>query len=193
LRTLYFAALLGLAITVNGCKSAVKGTPETRAALSAAPDWYLKPPAAETHFYGVGTSESRDMQLSVDKATATGRAQIAQQLETKFGGMAKRFQDEVGSGGQTELLDQFTQTYKLVTSQTLIGTRTKEQKIVPGDGTYRAFVMIEVPVGEANKALVAKLSAQNALYTRFRASQAFKELNEELEKYEAANKPPRDN
>jgi hypothetical protein len=37
---------------------------------------------------------------------------------------------------------------------------------------------------------MAKLSAQQALYTRFRATQGFKELNEELDKYEASNKPP---
>ena len=132
------------------------------------------------------------MQLAVDKATAASRAQIAQQIDTKFGGMAKRFQEEVGLGTQAELLDQFTQSYKFVTSQSMNGSKMKEQKVIPGEGTYRAYVLTELPIGEANKALMAKLAAQNALYTRFRASQAFKELDDELKKYEAANKPPKE-
>ncbi|MEN9509593.1 MAG: hypothetical protein RLZZ621_2156 [Gemmatimonadota bacterium] len=189
-QTVLRAAVLGVAMfTAAACKSAPKSTPETRAVVSTIPDWFAKPPVADDRFFGVATSESRDMQLAVDKATAASRAQIAQQLEVKFGGVSKRFQEETGAGN-SELLDQFTQTYKLVSSQTLNGARAKEQKVIPGEGTYRAYVLMEMPVGEANKALMAKLAAQQALYTRFRATQAFKDLNEELEKYEAANKPP---
>lgn len=187
--TFRVALLVTAATLATACKSAPKSTPETRAVVSTIPDWFSKPPLADDKFFGVATSESRDMQLAVDKAVAASRAQIAQQLEVKFGGVAKRFQEETGAGN-SELLDQFTQTYKLVSSQTLNGARAKEQKVIPGEGTYRAYVLLEMPIGEANKALMAKLSSQQALYTRFRATQAFKEMNEELEKYEAANKPP---
>jgi hypothetical protein len=181
--------LAGPLLLFTGCKSGMKVTPETRSAVSTIPDWFSKPPVADDRFYGVATSESRDMQLAVDKATAASRAQIAQQLETKYGGIVKRFQEETGTGN-SELVDQFTQVYKLVSSQTLNGARAKEQKVLPGEGVYRAYVLMEMPVGEASKALMAKLSAQQALYTRFRATQGFKELNEELDKYEASNKPP---
>jgi hypothetical protein len=183
------SVVLAAAFTVIGCKTAPRSTPETRGVVSTIPDWFSKPPLADDKFFGVATSESRDMQLAVDKAVAGSRAQIAQQLEVKFGGIVKRFQEETGAGN-SELLDQFTQSYKLVSSQTLNGVRAKEQKVIPGEGTYRAYVLMEMPIGEANKALMAKLSSQQALYTRFQATQAFKELNQELEKYEAANKPP---
>jgi hypothetical protein len=183
------AAVLGMAIAASACKSTPKSTPETRAAVSTVPDWFSKPPASEDRFYGVATSESRDMQLAIDKAAAASRGQIAQQMEVKYGGIAKRFQEEVGATN-SELVDQFTTAYKLVSTQTLNGTRAKEQKVVPGEGSYRAYILMEMPVGEANRALMAKLSAQQAVYTRFRSTEAFKELNAELEKYEAANKPP---
>ena len=183
------AAVLGMALAIAACKSAPKSTPETRATVSTVPDWFTKPPAADDRFYAVATAESRDMQLAIEKAAAASRGQLAQQMEVKYGGVAKRFQEEVGATN-SELLDQFTTAYKLVSSQSLTGSRAKEQKVVPGDGTYRAYVLMEMPVGEANKALMAKLASQQALYTRFRSTQAFKELNEELEKYEAANKPP---
>jgi hypothetical protein len=53
---------------------------------------------------------------------------------------------------------------------------------------YRVYVLIEMPIGEANTALMAKIKANNNVYTRFRASEAFKELEEEVEKYERLKK-----
>lgn len=172
-----------------GCKSTIKSTPETRAVVATAPNWYTTPPTSDKYFYGAVTTESQDMQLAIDKAHAAGRAQIAQQIEVKFSGLSKRFQEETGLGNTSELLDQFAQTYKLVISQEMNGTRAKEQKVIPGEGMYRAYVLMEMPIGEANKALLAKLSAQQALYTRFRATQAYKEMNDEVEKYEQSKKP----
>ena len=52
------------------------------------------------------------------------------------------------------------------------------------DGLYRAYVLMEVPIGEANKVLAAQIKANEHLYTRFRAAQGFKELAEEVERYE---------
>lgn len=183
-----FAAVLSAVISAAGCKAPLKSTPETRAVVSSAPSWYTSPPTSNDYLYGAVTTESRDMQLAVDKAQAAGRAQIAQQLEIKFGGLTKRFQEETGLGAQSELLDQFSQTYKLVVSQELIGIRAKEQKVIPGDGVFRAYMLMQLPLGEANKALMTKLAAQQALYTRFRATQAFKDMNEEIEKYERSKK-----
>ena len=188
-RVWWVAGALGIAVAAGGCRANLKSTPETRALVATTPDWYTNPPKSDTYMYEAQTAESKDMQLAVDKARAAGRAQIAQQLEVKFGGIAKRFQEETGLGNHAELLDQFNQTYKLVASQEMNGTRAKEQKVIPGDGVYRVYVLMEMPIGEANKALMAKLAAQQALYTRFRATQAFKDLNDELDKYEKSKKP----
>lgn len=180
---------LGLAVVSVGCKSAPKSTIETRTTVASAPDWYSKPPQSSDRFYGTATAESRDMQLAVNKATAEGRARIAEQLGVKFGGLQKRFAEETGLGQDSELLNQFTQAYKLVSSEELVGSRTKEQKILPGEGVYRAYVLMELDVGEASKALMQRLNAQQQLMTRFRATQAYKDLNAEVEKLEQSRKP----
>jgi hypothetical protein len=183
-------AVVLTAITIAaGCRPTIKSTPETRALVSSAPSWYNSPPKSSEYLYSAVTAESQDMQLAVDKAKAAGRAELAQQLSVKFDGIAKRFQEESGLGKQAELVDQFNQTYKLVVSQEMSGSRMKDQKVLPGEGVYRAYVLMEIPAGDANKALMAKLSAQEALYTRFRATQAFKELNDEIERASKAGKP----
>ena len=41
-----------------------------------------------------------------------------------------------------------------------------------------------MPIGEANEQLMNKIKANQNLYTRFRATQAYKELDDEIEKFE---------
>jgi hypothetical protein len=44
--------------------------------------------------------------------------------------------------------------------------------------------MMEMPIGEANARFVDKIKSQQRLYTRFRASEAFEELDAMVEEYE---------
>jgi len=48
----------------------------------------------------------------------------------------------------------------------LLGSRPREQKFNIEDGVYRAWVLMELPVGEASKALLERLKAQEAIVTR---------------------------
>ncbi len=41
---------------------------------------------------------------------------------------------------------------------------------------------MSLPIGEANKALMEQIRANRRLYTEFKASKAFQELDAELEK-----------
>jgi len=152
------------------------------------PRWYSNPPEDRDYLLGPATATSRDMQVAVNKAQTEGRNQIAQQLDVRFSGLAARFQEEVGIGDDSELLDQFTQVYKAVTSEVVTGTRAREQEIIPEGGIYRVYVLMEMPIGAANAALVSRIRASEHLYTRLRASEAFRELEAEIAKYEQLKK-----
>jgi len=53
------------------------------------------------------------------------------------------------------------------------------------DGTlWRAYVLVEYPIGAANQAFMEQVKKNDQMYTRFRASQTFKELDDEVKKYE---------
>ena len=47
---------------------------------------------------------------------------------------------------------------------------------------------MELPIGAANAEMLAKIKENERMYTRYRASEAFKELEEEVEKYEKIKK-----
>jgi len=145
------------------------------------PDWFLSTPTDANYLFAAATMTSRDMQMAIQKAETQARTNLAQQMETKISNLTKQFQEEVGFDEDSELLQQFTSATKVVTQQTLNGVRSDEKEIVKEKGIYRAYVLMSLPIGQANQLLMEKIRANQNLYTRFRATQAFEDLNKELE------------
>lgn len=182
-------ALFALTFAVAACGGgAPAAQPTPQQTVSKLPSWYTTPPNDANTLFAASTAESRDLQLAVNKATADGRNNIAQQMEVKFQGLSKRFQEETGTGADAQLLDQFTQAYKGVVSQTINGSRISKQEVQPDGQIYRAYVLVEMPIGPANQALMQKMKANEQMYTRYRSTEAFKELENEVAKYEAFKK-----
>ncbi len=182
-------AFVSIVALLSACHHAPRSTeltpPPSREVLRNLPGWYTKPPTDNNYLFGPATAVSRDLQISINKAQAEGRNLLAQQLEVKYGALNKRFTEEVGRAGDAQLLDQYTQVYKAVVSQVLYGSRPRQQVLRTEADVYRAFVLMELPLGEMAKKLMDQIKAQEQLYTRFRASEAFKELDDEVQRYEA--------
>ncbi len=148
------------------------------------PDWYVNVPQDPNYLFAANTQTSQDMQLAIDKATEAGRADIGRQMQVKIEGLQKRFSEETGTGNDAQLLQMFTQAEKTVVSTSLEGSRVKQQKIVKDGALWRAYVLVEYPIGAANEALMQQIKNNNQMYTRYRASQTFKELQDEVDKYD---------
>jgi len=178
------ALLLLAAACARAPRSTDLSPPASRETIRNLPGWYLKPPTDQNYLFGAATAVSRDVQIAIDKAQADGRNALAQQLEVKYAALNKRFTEEVGREG-SQLLDQYTQAYKAVVSQVLYGSRSRQQTLRTEGDVYRAVVLMELPVGEMSKRLLDQLRTQEQLYTRFRASEVFKELDAEVQRYES--------
>jgi hypothetical protein len=179
------ALLVLSALVVTACHHSVpvEGG-ASKATLKAMPKWFAKPPKDDKFLYAPATATSKDLQIARNKAEAEGRLQLGQQLEVKYSALTRRFAEETGEGAGAQLLQEYEQTYKAVVSQVLVGTKPKSSEFQVEDGVYRAWVLMELPVGAASERLLKQIQAQEQMYARFRASQAFKELNAEVEKYE---------
>ena len=149
-----------------------------------APGWYTDPARDNDRLIGVATATSRDLQTAVDKAKQDGRVDIARQLDVRVAGLSKRFIEDTGLDQDAELLGMFTQVSKTVVSDSLSGTRLTKQKLNRESGTYRAYVEMEMPIGEANARFMEKIRSHERLHTRVRASDAFQELDREVQAYE---------
>ena len=172
--------LLSLFVLVN-CSSN-KDLSQTEA--GDIPEWFFTLPEDANYVFAAKTATSQDMQLAIDKATTDARAEIGRTIELKLEGLQKSFDEEVGVRENATLLSQYTQATKTVVSTSLSGSKVKDKEFFKDGEIWRSYVLVEYPIGEANDAFVKQIKKQEELYTRFRSSETFKELEDEVKKYE---------
>jgi hypothetical protein len=175
-------AVMLAAFLIVGCG----GGPQTMQSTSTGdvPEWYTAVPVDPNFLFAANTAVSQDMQISVDKAVQAARVEIGRQVETKVNGLQKRFEEETGVGQDAQLLQQYSAASKTIVSSSLTGSRVRTQKQVKDGNMWRSYVLVEYPIGDANKALLEAIKKNNEMYTRFRAAEAFKELDTDVQKYE---------
>lgn len=176
-------------LLVMGCASHKKNVNLSPGAtdkiIDNLPKWYKNPPDNTDEFiYGRGMNVSRDLQIAVDGAAEAGRLEIARTVEVRFQGVTKRFSEETGLAEDSELLKEFSQTTKSVVSQVMVGSTTDKNEILNDHGLYRIYALMKLPLGEANTALMNQIKANQNMYTRFRATEAFEDLQKDCDSYE---------
>jgi hypothetical protein len=187
MRTAMMAVLFVMvAAVLVGCG----GGPKTLQSASTddMPIWYPNPPQDPLYLRSANSQVSQDMQVAIDKASTGARTELARMVETKVNALQKKFEEETGVGQDAQLLQQFTQASKLVVSTTINGSKMKDHKTIKDGSMYRAYVMMELPIGVANETLMQEIKKNKELYTRFRATEAYKELDTEVQKYEESKK-----
>ena len=167
--------LAAVLLAVSGCAST--------------PGWYRNPPKRKDIYYGVASASSTDEQMAVTKAQADACGDLAQQMSTYYGGLIRRFREEMGLELSGEMLDGLTQTSKQVTSTTIIGSRASKREVVRDKDRYTAYVMVELPTGDANTAFVYEMKKSAVLYARLQKAKAMQELHQELPIFNKSRTP----
>ena len=156
------------------------------------PVWYHPDSCQTTEEYLCqrATMESKDQQFSKTKAAQEARAGLQLQLETKLELLSKGFAEEVGLAENADFRAMYVQTTKQVASGVLQlsvpyreGTRKDRSNSV-----YRSWVIYKLLLNDAFLAHLKALKSNENLYTQFRQSEAFKEHEKEIEKFEQFKK-----
>lgn len=182
--------LLGSVALCVGCgKKKVTPVVVVEPVNPLAPDWYLNLPTDPNNFYSVAEAVSNSMQFAADRAKNLARVELANQFQVKISALFKQFREEIGAPEDAELLQLAMAVSKSVVSEAINGSKLVKQEMresAKDDGgkLYQAFVLLEMGIGEANSTLMAKVKANKRLYTQFRASKGFQELEKEVEEYE---------
>jgi len=128
---------------------------------------------------GRGRSSRRD--IANTKAMDNGRLNLAKAFETKIQNLQKTFIEEVGSIGEEEINELFSSTTKSVTDRVLKGTSTEKteyvRETVNGKIVFTCYVVMVMDASSAYGSFNDELKNKDTkTYERFRASQAFEEL-----------------
>ncbi|HEY9054277.1 MAG TPA: hypothetical protein VIO60_05605 [Rectinemataceae bacterium] len=135
---------------------------------------------------GMGVDETGREDLALKKATLDGRAQLAQMFETNMQILEKKFIEQIGSTAKAEVNEMFSSAVKAVSKTTLNGSRNLSTPVTWIEGKkITVKVVVGIDPKTLNSSVMAELKAAGPnLYERFRASQAFNELQKEMENYE---------
>ena len=108
---------------------------------------------AENFIYGVGSGESPDLQMAIDKAVLIAKASLADQLEGELNKRANYFITEDGKEGNKKVASKIDQTIVNIIKNTKVQGYEEWHKAVfeTPNGTYRVYIGLKYGIGEANR------------------------------------------
>lgn len=129
---------------------------------------------------GVGIGQSADQQMALEMAELNARSDLGRSIETKAASVQKSFREQTGS----DLVAHGEAINQSIASNLLRGTILSDVEVETVSGSYQVYgLMVQDPALFA-KAMEAELGAQKADLARFRASQAYADMQKEVERYE---------
>jgi len=161
-------------------KAAVKTVEQT---VSKAPAWYTQPPVDTNSVYQSASESSPDMQRAMDKAVMTAKSQLASKLGDRVSQKIKEFASESGTINDEQVVRTIeTARISVTTDQNVAGYVLEKSEVVPEGNRYRAYVLLRYPVGENNKVISAQVKKNAILDGKVKASKAWEDLENEIEK-----------
>ncbi|OAN48827.1 hypothetical protein A6A04_19705 [Paramagnetospirillum marisnigri] len=150
--------------------------------VSDAPSWFTAPPKDEFSLYAPGTATSSDMQMAVDKATLNGKRIVADRLKSLLSAKMKDFASESGMAEDARVMSEVERvTTNVVTEANMAGYQAVKSEIKPQGTQYRAYVLVQYPLGEANRIMVDQTRKSDLLDGKLRASKAFLDLEKDIQ------------
>lgn len=134
----------------------------------------------------VGQSQSQRQDLAKKKAVTDAQGQLAEIFNTQVERMKKMFQEEIGSEEDSEINEAFTTVTKVLTRTMLQGAITKQTKYMrdPQTKQFTAASVVAIEPDKVNLSILDEVKkSKPKLYERFRASQAYEELDKAMDKY----------
>jgi hypothetical protein len=168
------------------------GSSEPQSTSNQMPDWYLAPPPdTEEFFYASAEAQSSRQGTALRSAEGNARQAMATKLEVKVSALQKSFEEEVQSGANSNYASTFSNASEQLVNSTLNGVsrdRAECEQLDPemtgGNVNSRCYVLVRMAVGQARSVLENALSKDEELYTKFKASKAFDELQNKLHELE---------
>ena len=153
-------------------------------AVSQIPKWYLEIPKDKENVYSTGTATAPDLQLAVDIATMNAKTTLADRINGRLDAMIKTFIAKVGQDDlDSEVITEVEKVSKnLLAEVDVAGYVPTTVKVYPSGTQFRAFVLLTYSEKEARKVIVNRMRKNRLAYSKLKATDAWKELEDEVEK-----------
>ena len=176
------------------CSSAPKDPYERRAyedeqrrekaveqAIDKAPKWMTELPTSKSAVYQNGTAVSSDYSMAVSKAKTIAYGKICMSAGGRVNQQSKIYRTDSESTS-TEFSELAIKSFCPNVDISGVEVAKEGIKIVPENGRFRAYVLVALPVGEANGIQRANEARAQRKLAEIRSREAFKEMDKAAEK-----------
>jgi hypothetical protein len=146
--------------------------------LDKAPKWMYDVPISNSAVYASGTNTSSSWEMAVHKAKADAFGKICMTAGGSASQNTKLYRADKGQAS-TELSEMVIKTSCNRVDLTGVEVAKDGLKVVSEGTTYRAYVLVVLPTGDANILRKAKEQAKLNEIAAQRAPEAFKELDKQ--------------
>jgi hypothetical protein len=180
----------GLATALVACGSTEKPQHEFNKNM---PDWVLNPSFEGGLASATCVIASGNLNLDKNQATALGRVDLAQQINTRVKALDKTYTERIDVDNQAQVGNTFSSVSKQLTDQAIQGSRTKESSYAEFDQKKQLCVLTVLDPSATQSLFNNLVSAsgrkldpkdERVLYQEFKAHKAQKELEAEMYKEE---------
>ena len=154
--------------------------PQPARAVVSAPSWFVKMPEDTADMmFSVGTATSTDEQMAYDKARMAAERKLVETLYSRIQTQTKSYRADRGEAS----IENFEQVTRKNARGELTGARRVDSQATFDGRVYKVYVLLRLPVGEANTLQrqrdQARLSREAEI--RARAAQSDMDANEQRE------------
>ena len=174
------ATAIATAVLLSSCGGGAKSTTSPYNELSKIANQMRKDGAITA----VGQGQSKREDIAREKSHTDARGKMSQSIESKVSTLNKKFQEEIGSNEDTEINEAFTSVQKVVSQSVLNGAFPEQERMVEKDGIITIYTLMVIDPATFNQSFLDEMESKPKLYERFRASQAYDELKQEMENYD---------
>jgi hypothetical protein len=192
-----WVGMLGTTL-LAACSSPKPGTPEfvqkqedekqtgavknVEKSISKAPAWILNPPQDANVIYTTGEGVSPRMQMAIDIAEGVARRDLAVRLGGVVSSKITQFAEQTGTASDLDVQDAISSATKTVAvDKNVAGYVRDKVELISEGANYKAFVLLKLPISEADRIAADQVKESKVLDTKLRASKAFQDLEQEIE------------
>jgi hypothetical protein len=146
------------------------------------PAWFIDTPEEDdVYIYGTGMGESGKPNIALEKAKAAATNEISTRIEAEVKSLTQNFMQEAGMGESTQIVEFYKQGTEIVTNNRLNGlTPLEKVPVMRPDNSWVAYVLMGLKKDAVATEVVNLIKNEEALYSEFKASQTFQELESKL-------------
>ena len=161
---------------------------ETAVTVENLPQWCKELPQSDFAVYACGIGNSSNLNISNSRALLDAKTKLASVINNEVSSRMSDFLEDIGNNEGEQIIQASEIVLKSVTRETqIVGYKELKSEFQSIGSKYQTYVLLEYPIGEANRILFNRIKEDETLSQQEAADTALQELEAEIDKKRLEN------